>query len=184
MSALGAVSGYMIPGWTDSGLLRNTRSWLGSLVLGLAWVVLAISANIGGMGIAMVLGLAVLGVLYGWSGMRTELGRRTAGQLLGLRHYLMGGNKAELRRACEQDPNYFFRMAPFAMALGVGKAFAKAVGREKLDRCSYLVDGTDPSLTAAQWQARLAATAAAMDARMQNRYLEKLVTFVSRLFKK
>ena len=183
MGALGAVSGYMIPGWTDNGLLRNKRSLFGGILLAAFWIILSAAAGNPGLGNAMGWGLLVLGILYGWSGRRTELGRLTAGQLLGLRHYLMGGNKAELRRVCEQDPDYFFRMAPFAMALGVGKAFANAVGREKLDRCSYLTVAEN-SLTAYQWQEKLSATAGLMDSRMQNRYLEKTIRFIRTVTKR
>ena len=181
MGALGAVSGFMIPGWTDNGLVRNKRSLYGSVGLCLVWIILGLMAGIGGLGFAMVLILLFFGILYGWSGLRTDLGKRTAGQVLGLRHYLLGGDKAQLRHACECDPDYFFRMAPYAMALGVGKAFAKAVGREKLERCPYLA--TDGNMSASLWMIKLENIVATMDARKQNRYLEKLQKFITRLMR-
>ena len=184
MGALGTVSGYMIPGWTDNGLLRNKRSLLGGVLLAAFWMILAAAAGNSGLGNAMALGLLVLGILYGWSGRRTQWGKSIAGQFLGLQHYLRGSNKTELRRICQQDPDYFFRMIPFAMALGVGGAFASAVGREKLDHCPYLLDGTENALTASQWHRRLAATVAAMDARKQNRHLEKALRFISTVMKR
>ena len=185
MAALGGLSGYMILGWTDSGLLRSKRSWIGGVGLAAVWAGLALAAGIGPMGIVMALGLLIFGILYGWSGRRTEFGRYTAGQFLGLRHYLRGGDKAQLRRACELDPDYFFRMLPLAVALGADKAFAKAVGREKLDRCPYLLQSNNQvPLTPLQWQERIRGLVSACDARMENRYLEKLIKFIARIIRR
>ena len=178
LGALGAVCSYQIPCWTDSGLFRSKKAMLWGVGLSLAWVVLALTAGCGDLGITMALILLIGGVLYGWSGLRTELGKYTAGHFLGLRRYLKGKDKALLKRACEGNPDYFFRMAPYAVALGVGKAFAQAVGREKLERCPYLTSGMDGHMNAAGWNEKLTETAAIMDARMENRHMEKLVKII------
>lgn len=178
LGAFGAVCGYQIPGWTDSGIFRSKKAMLWGIGLSLAWVVLALAAGCGDLGITMALILLVGGILYGWSGLRTELGKYTAGHFLGLRRYLKGKDKALLKRACEEDPDYFFRMAPYAVALGVGKAFAQAVGREKLEQCPYLTSGMDGHMNAAGWNEKLTQTAAIMDARMENRHIEKLLKII------
>lgn len=175
LGALGAFSGYRIAIWTDSGLFRRKRTLVTGLGLSLLWVILSLAAGCFGLGIAMVLSLLLYGFLYGLAGLRTELGKRTAGQILGLRHYLRGSDKQQLQRACQGDPDYFFHLIPYAMALGVGKAFAKAVGREKLERCPYLTSGMDGHMSAIGWHETLAATVEAMDARMENRHMEKLI---------
>ena len=183
LGALGAFSGYIIPTWTDNGLFRNKKAVFGGIGLSLAWVVLALAAGCPNLGITMAVILLVWGIAYGWSGLRTELGKYTAGHLLGLRQYLKGRDKALLKRACEADPDYFFRMAPYAIALGVGKAFAHGVGREKLDRCPYLTSGMDGHMNAAQWNEKLTQTAAIMDARMENRHIEKLLRIIQSITK-
>ena len=183
LGALGGFSGYVILGWTDRGLTHDRRVLYTGLGLAFGWILLALVAGAAPLGLAMGLGLTVLGILYGWSGLRTDLGKRTAGQLLGLRHYLRGGDKQQLRYACQNDPDHFFRMAPYALALGVGHAFAKAVGPERLERCPYLATGADGQLSATAWMDRLAQTADAMDARKRSRYLESLLRFVSALIK-
>lgn len=180
---LGALSAYLTLQWTDNGLWRSRRSAFTGLGLCLVWVILAALAGCGSLGITTALVLLVYGILYGWSGLRTDFGKRTAGQLLGLRRYLRGWDKDLLHHACETDPNYYFRMAPYAMALGVGKAFAQAVGREKLEQCPYLTSGMDGHLNAAGWNEKLTETAAIMDARMQNRHIEKLIKFINRITK-
>lgn len=181
MALLGALSGYMIPLWTDNGLLRNKRNLFAGLGLSVLWAFLGLIAGIGNLGFAMALMQLFFGILYGWSGLRTDLGKLTMGQVLGLRHYLRGGDKAQLKHACQSDPDYFFRMAPYAMALGVGKAFAKAVGTGKLERCPYLA--ADGNMSPALWMVRLERIAATMDARKQNRFLEKLQKSIGRLIR-
>ena len=183
MGALGALSGYVIPTWTDSGLFRNKHRLFTGLGLCVVWVILGLIAKIGGLGITMAILLLILGVLFGWSGLRTDLGKVTAGQILGLRHYLRGKDKSQLSHARQMDPDYFFRMAPYAMALGVGKAFAKAMGPEKPDRCPYLSTGTNGHMYASHWMEELELTAAAMDARKQSRYVEKFLKLLQRIRK-
>ena len=183
LGAFGAFSGYIIPTWTDSGIFRNKKTVFGGVILCLLWVILGLAAGCADLGITMGLILLIGGVLYGWSGLRTELGKYTAGQFLGLRRYLKGKDKTLFKRACEGNPDYFFRMVPYAMALGVGKAFAQAVGREKLERCPYLTSGMDGHMNAAGWNEKLTQTAAVMDARTENRHMEKLLRIVRSIIK-
>lgn len=184
MALLGAFCGYLILPWTDCGLWRNKGLlWRGLLLCG-GWVLLALAAGNIGLGIWMSVGLLVSGVLYGWSGRRTALGRQIRSQALGLRHYLRGKDKEQLRYAMAGDPDYFFRMAPYAIALGVGKPFAKAVGRERLERCPYLVSHTEKELDAAQWNAVLEQTVRDMNARSENLWLEKLMRLLGALLKR
>lgn len=174
---LGGISGWLILGWTDGSLFRRKSKLLLGWGLGLGWLLIAALSGCFVLGLMMVAMLLSFGLLYGWSGRRTELGRRTAAQLLGLRRYLKGKDMVQLEHACHNDPDYFFRLAPYAMALGVGKSFAKAVCRERLERCPYLTSGMDGHMDALQWYHVLARTADTMDARKKNRYLEKITKF-------
>lgn len=184
LAALGAFSAWLILPWTDCGLLQNKRqAWIG-VGLSVFWALLALAAGNMHLGLWMALGLLAAGVLLGWSGRRTELGKYLRSQVLGLRHYLQGKDKEQLRYACAGDPDYFFRMAPCAIALGVGKQFAKAVGRAKLERCPYLTSGMDGHMDALQWNATLENTVSAMDARSQNLWLEKLLRIIGDIIKR
>lgn len=183
MAALGAVSGWLILPWTDSGLLSSKRQLAMGLLTSLAWVMLSLSAGNISLGLWMALGLLVAGVLFGWSGRRTEFGKYIRAQVLGLRHYLKGGDREQLKRAVSTDPDHYFRMAPYAIALGVGKAFAKAVGREKLERCPYLMLRSDSAMSAAGWNSLLEKTVRDMDARSQNLRFEKLLRIINNMIK-
>lgn len=181
MAALGAVSSWYILPWTDSGLTRDKLQLGLGLGLSLIWILLSLSAGDISLGVTMAVVLLIGGILYGWSGRRTELGKHIRAQALGLRHYLLGGDREQLRRACQQDPDYFFRMAPYAIALGVGKSFAKAVGREKLERCPYLTTGMDGHMSAIGWNHMLEKTVSAMDARSKRLGFEKLIKLIDRI---
>jgi hypothetical protein len=183
MAALGVFSSWLILGFTDSGLYRRKRPLVIGLGLSMIWILLSLAAGNLSLGLWMALGLLAAGVLYGWSGRRTDFGKQLRSQVAGLRHYLSGGDKDQLKRAVAADPDYFFRMAPYAMALGVGKAFARAAGRQKLDRCPYLTAGASASLDAAQWNALLEKTADQMDARSQSLPFEKLLRILNNLTK-
>ncbi len=180
---LGSISAWLILPWTDSGLLRNTGSMLlgGGLCAG--WILLSLAAGNIALGLWMAAGLLLAGILYGWAGRRTELGRQTRSQVLGLRRYLQGSDKEQLRRACSMDPDYYFAMAPYAIALGVGKSFAAGMGQEKLSRCSYLAGSPDSAMRAAGWNRVLEHVVKDMDARSRRLPLEKLLRILNNLTK-
>lgn len=70
--------------------------------------------------------------------------RRTAGgmnifyQLLGLRKYLRKLDPVTLDGLLESDPQYFYRMLPYAEALGVGRKFAKKCSGFPMEPCHWL----------------------------------------------
>ncbi len=149
------------------------------LYLGLAfsvlWLLLSALAAELIVGIAVVLSqwLAGLAVCYGRR--RTGSGKQNMAQILGLRRYLRSLSKQELQTIMRMDPEYFYRMAPYALALGVDKAFARAFGGRKLPECTYLTTGMDGHMTAREWNQLLRDAAQALDERQTRLPLEKLM---------
>lgn len=183
LAILGACSAWLILPWTDSALVRNKRRLFTAILLCLVWILLGLAAGKLSLGIWMAVGLLLCGLLLGWSGRRTALGKDTRNQVLGLRRYLQGGDKEQLRHAMAGDPDYFFRMAPYAIALGVGKPFAHAMGKAKLERCPYVTVGADGSMDASQWNAVLEKIVRQIDARSENLWFENLLKFLNRITK-
>ena len=175
MSIAGAFSGWVIQDVGGGVILRDQRRMAPGLILGGIWLLLSLLAGAFGIGLWMVAGLLLAGILLAWGGRRTELGRQTLAQVMGLRHYLCTADKQQLQRLCEIDPDYFFRLAPYAMALGADKAFAKRFGNTRLDRCPYLTTGMDAHMTALQWSEMMRTTADAMNERAQRLPLERLL---------
>lgn len=59
-------------------------------------------------------------------------------QLLGLRRYLRKLDPVALDGLLENDPQYFYRMLPYAEALGVGRKFAKNCSGLPMEPCHWL----------------------------------------------
>ena len=175
MAAAGAASGWFIQDWAGNWGLRKRDKLITGLALSIVWLLLSLAVGEFVLGLRMVLGLMAAGLLLRWSGRRTQLGRQTAAHIRGLRWYLLRADREHLRQRCDTDPDYFFRMMPYAMALGVDKAFARGFGGRKLSGCPYLTSGMDAHMTALQWSEVMRQAVAAMDERANRLPLEKLL---------
>lgn len=181
LAAAGAVSGWFIQSWYLGIRLRFRRKMAAALGLCVLWLLLGIIAGQFAFTLWMVIGLLFAGMLYSWSGQRTELGRQTLAQLTGLKRYLKKPGREELRQRCQEDSDYFFQMLPLAMALGVDLEFAKAFGAGKLPECPYVTTGREGQRNARQWCRLLRDTAEAMDRRANRLPLEKLMGAIQSL---
>lgn len=175
LGVAGAVSGWFIQAFGAGVLVGHRRSLQISLILSGLWLLLGLMAGAFPVALKMVGALLAAGLLLAWGGRRTALGRQTQAQVMGLQRYLRTADKHQLQRICETDPDYFFRLAPYAVALGVDKAFAKGFGKTKLDRCPYLTTGIDAQMNALQWSALIRKTVDAMNDRAEKLPLEKLL---------
>lgn len=174
-AALGGLCGWFAQGWLY-GLFLWDRPGLW-ISLGSCGVLLLLGLFCGQFlpALYMVLGLLAAGILLATGGRRTKLGKQYQGQVLDLRRYLRNAPKAELQRIWKTNPDYFFQLAPYALALGVHKRFARQFGGIKLDRCGWLSLGTDNSMTAIQWAQILEQTVESMNARSRQLPMEKLL---------
>ncbi len=144
------------------------------------WIVLGITSGSWLIGLLAVAAQHLAGLAAAYGGRRSELGRSQAGLILGLRHYLGTIPKEELERITENDPDFFFRMLPYAIAMGVDTRFAKLFGDRKMSHCTYMVTREDRKRTAAEWALLLRKTADRMDARQRKMQLEKWLVVTSR----
>lgn len=183
LGAAGAFSGWVIQGAGGGILLGSGRKVVIGLALSVAWLLLSLTVGAFAVGAWMIVGLLLGGVILAWGGRRTELGRSTLSQVMGLRRYLRRADKQQIRRICETDPDYFFRLVPYAMALGADKAFAKGFGAQKLGSCPYLITGASSQMTALQWSETIRKTVALMDRRADKLPVEKLIRLLSSLTK-
>jgi len=178
LAAGGAVSGWLIQSWAYSIVLRERRQLWIALGCCAVWLVLGFAAGQPALAAWTVVGLLTAGLLMCFGGRRTPWGRQLCGQVLGLRHYLRTVRLPDLQRICRSNPDYFFDLAPYALAMGVEKTFAKRFGNFRLPGCTWLTTGMDAHMTASEWAAQMRWAAAAMDARRKQMLLEKLMHFV------
>ena len=103
------------------------------------------------------------GILCAWGGRRARYGWTTACQLLGLRRYLTAAKPQQIQDALDQNPDYFFEMAPFALAFGVEDAFARRFGKAIMPQCGYLDAPRSEKRTAREWASLMRHTAETLD---------------------
>ena len=144
-----------------------------STVATVLWITLGILSGAWIVGLVVTLGQLLAGLAAAYGGRRSDLGRHQAGLILGLRHYLATISKEELERITENNPDFFFQMLPYAIAMGVDTRFAKLFGDQKMPQCSYITANENRKRSAAEWALLLRKTADRMDARQRKMQLEK-----------
>ncbi len=173
LAVFGGISTWHMSRWTGALFCMDKgRLWL-SLALGALWLLLGILGGAVALAVWVLLSQLLAGPMVFFGNRRTEAGKQAMSEVLGLRRYLRTVKAQELQRIMLSNPEYFYSLAPYALALGVDKAFAGRFGKQKLPDCPYLAIGGEP--TAAQWNELLRRTARAMDTRRKNLPKEKLL---------
>lgn len=170
---LGAVFAWQIQNIAYTLFLRRkTKAWTGLVCLGL-WTVVGLIAQVPLIALGSAAAQLAAGFLAAYGGRRTSLNKTEVGQILGLRRYLKKIPKPELERRLKLDPELFFRLAPYALALGVMKPYAAAFGKRKLPQCPYLVTKVHGKRTAGEWADVLTQIVTMMDARYRQLEAER-----------
>ena len=174
-AAVGVVTAWVIQDGMYRLHIRGKMPILLAMIAMVLWIALGIAAGSGAWLVTLLAVLAQIlaGLASAYGGRRSDLGRHQAGLILGLRHYLGSISKDELARITENDPDFFFRMLPYAIAMGVDTRFAKNFGAQKMPQCPYFAAREDRKRTAAEWALMLRKTADRMDARQRKMQLEQ-----------
>ena len=174
LAVFGGFSGWIMQDWVKGLHLRDRFARRLGLSLVLVWLLLGFAAGIPAIAL-FAAGTQILGGLgFAYGGRRNPVGRQTVSQLLGLRRYLKRLSPKEAQTLIRRDPDYFFTMLPYAMALGVEKSFAKSFRGKQFAPCSYLTTGVYHKMTAEEWTQMATEVAAALDAQQKRLLLEKL----------
>ena len=155
-------------------LRRKQFLWLG-LGCSALWLLLGIWSGEWNVAALVIAGQWLCGLATAYGGRRSEAGKLYMSQILGLRRYMCHVSTPELQRILQQNPDYYYALAPYAMALDVDQAFAKQFGKQQLPQCTYMTTGMDGHVTAREWNNLLREAVAAMDERYQRLALEKLL---------
>lgn len=181
MAAAGALSGWWILLWGSGIGLRHKTPMYTGFALGVLWLILGISCGEFIFSLWMVAGLLFAGLLLRFGGLRTDLGKQTAARVAGLRSYLRKQDSAQLQQRCEADPDYFFRMLPYAIALGVEKQFAKAFKKISLGECPYITGGPGEGMRATVWCQTFLRTVRDMEGRAKQLPMERFWKLIDSL---
>ena len=170
----GAISCWYMLDWAGCLLLREKGKFRRWLILAAVWLAMGLLAGQWHMVLTIWFITLLGGLMFKFGGRRTETGRQVFGQVTGLRRYLKTVSQTNLERICKEDPDYFFSMAPYAMALGVDKRFARQFGSRRIDRCPYLTTGMDGHRTAKEWNELVCRTLEIMEGPSRISLIEKL----------
>lgn len=187
LSVLLAVAGAITAWGIQNGMYRfhirgKTSQYIAAGCIA-AWLLLSLPTNQLWVGAAAVAAQMVAGLAAAYGGRRSSLGRLQASQILGLRRYLKHVSREELEKIMETNPDYFFDMLPYAIALGVDSAFARQFGNMPIAPCSYLQLRQERQRSAGEWAHLMRKTADKMDRRQRKMQLEKWMIIKPDMFR-
>lgn len=174
------LTAWAIQGAAYRTHLRGKMPILTGFVLIALWTLLGVVSG----QIWIPLGCSVVELLLGYfaayGGRRSDIGRHEARLVLGLRQYLKRLPNEEASRLMKNDPDFFFNMAPYALALGVIKPFSRSFSRRKLDQCPYLMTEINGKRTGEDWALLMLDAAALMDEGARNLRYERIRNLLTR----
>ena len=141
------------------------RSWAAAVGGLAALCAMLLLGGVTGVRVSMVLACAMAcfsGFAGTYGGRRSRSGCDMLARLRSLRRFLTTAEPKQLRRLLRQDPQYFYRLLPFAEALGVGRAFAARFGDVHLEPCEWYQAGRGETQTASEFYAQFRAAVKAM----------------------
>lgn len=174
LSAVGLICSWHIQFWAEGLFLHHRSRIYVAVVLCLLWLALGIAIGQIGLALLAVAIQIVAGFLATFGGRRTEEGRMAMGQVLSLRRYLRKLSPKQLQQLCRENPDAFFDLAPYAMALGSDRILARHFGKSRLPVCPYIQAANTRGLTAQQWSQLMRTILDGMTARQRKMPLEAL----------
>ena len=128
------------------------------VLAGLSAIALLVLAQLGeGLLAVLLVIVCVLGIgmltLHG--GQRTPFGDEVIAQSLGYRKFLRRVTQKQLLARLQQDSQYFYRVLPYAEAMGLGARFARAFGGAELEQCDWYQESQPLPRTAAGFYSSL-----------------------------
>ncbi len=174
LAAVAAVFSLAIQQGGASLSLRHRMPVYVALACSVVWLGLGIWAGEWLTAVLMIGFQWLCGVGVAYGGRRTGLGQTAQEQILALRRHMRRVSKAELQRILKTNPGYFHALAPYALALGVDRSFAKRFGRLRLPECTYLISGMNAQMSAAEWTEQLRRAVSLLDAKAKRLPLERL----------
>ena len=175
LSMGGSVASWYIQEGFQHLHLRDRWPIIGTVVLSAAFLVLGFLSNTIFYALGAVLGSLLIGYLAAYSGRRTDNGIQIRSELLGLRRHMKDVSKTELMRILQTNTDYYYELAPYALAMGVDKIFAQRFGHLRQPACNWLIADLGSTNTALEWYPILRDVVKAMDNLQKRPPWEKLL---------
>ena len=105
----------------------------------------------------------LIGLLTLHGGKRTAFGDEIVAQALGYRKFLRRVTQSQLQSRLAQDSQYFYRILPYAEAMGLAGNLARTLGSTELEQCDWYQESKPLPRTAAGFYASLREALALLD---------------------
>lgn len=171
LGAAGGVAAWLIQEGGRCLHLRKRRSFVIAVACSAVWFVLSRTAGESFSALFLIVTQFAAGLGSAYGGRRTDEGKQKMADIFGLRRYLKTVDRAQLRVLLSRDPDYYFTLAPSALALGVDRSLARKLGGLELNGCLYLSDDRQQPKTAAQWNKLLRQVVRTLDDRQHKPFL-------------
>ena len=175
MGVAGGIGALVMQNWVQGLHLRGRLQLVLGLGVAAIWLLFGAMAGEFGPAAGMVAFQLAVGLAWAYGGRRTPIGRQYTSQVLGLRGYLQKIPREDMARIREDEPDYFFTMAPHALALGVDGRLARQFGRSPMGPCPWLITGRTGKMSAADWSREMRHAAANLDEHQKRLPWEKLM---------
>ena len=169
----GALSYFIESGGKCLPLREKTPLWT-AFGCAAAWLALGLLTGEGHQTLLMVVFQFLAGIGAAYGGKRSDTGLRYLSQIRGLRIHMTTTSTFDMQQLLQQNPDYFYELAPYALALGVDRSFARRFGKATLPEDSYLICGAAREMTAAKWANRLRKAADILNQRQKRLPYEQL----------
>lgn len=173
LGVFGAISAWEIQEIAYRTHLRGKLRVFIGLGLMLVWIILGWIAGQVIIPLCSVLGQFAFSYLAAYGGRRSDLNRHDASMILGLRKYVKRIPKEELAKMTRLNPDYFFDLAPYALALGVMKPYAKNFRGKRILSCPYIITKSEVERSSDEWAIILRQMADRMDERKNRMELQR-----------
>ena len=120
------------------------------------------------LGEGVLVMLLVIGVLTRHGGRRTAFGDEIVAQALGYRKFLRRVTQSQLQSRLAQDSQYFYRILPYAEAMGLGRSLARTLGDTALEQCDWYQGAKPVPRTAAGFYSSLREALSLMEMSIRN----------------
>ena len=169
LSCLGFLCSWQIQTWPHGVFLHYRTRFYVAMILCLLWLILGIAIGQFNLSLIAVLLQVAGGFLAAFGGRRTEEGRMAMGQVLSLRRHFRKLTTYQIHQRLQDNPELFFDLAPYAIALGQEEILARRFGSSKLPICPYIYASSTKGLTARQWSQLMRVMIDSMTARQRKR---------------
>lgn len=146
--------------------------WIGAGSIAV-WMLLGVCGDEVLLCFLMILLQFVVGLASIYGGKRTPLGHLAMEQIFDLRRHIRFGSEKEMAQLLRANPNYYHDLAPYALALGLDRRFARRYDRIKLQECNYLIAGNRRHMSASEWARVLRSVVEILDTKAKRLPLER-----------